>query len=253
MYRGGMWCNLLPDPQGGHAMRSTLHELPAASVPAGRRFEPVAERALEPIVMDLAARLPGNAAGVLATAQFPGPAGIADLVAVTRAQEFLCRRLEVGIPALNSLADASVLAAVPLRRVASAMDISKTTGMSPGQVTRRLRSLRGVGAVTECGDGYRRDPALVPIGRMYAFETKVSDWSRGVAQALRYARWADAAGIVLLNAPKNIEGLHAHGRALRIGVAIGRKWLVRPVLQPVSPGLRLLASEMFVAALMKEK
>jgi hypothetical protein len=87
---------------------------------------------------------------------------------------------------------------------------------------------------------------------MYAFEAKVSDWGRAAAQALRYARWADAAGIVLLNAPRDREDLRAYARALRIGVAIGSSWLVRPVLQRVSPGLRLLASEMFIAALMKD-
>lgn len=251
VYLEPVWSDALSKPGADHSGLRGLTEWTPAFVPAGRRFEPIAERALEPAVKDLASRLPGSSAGVLATSQFAGPAGIADLVAVTRAQDLLGARLEIGVPALSSLSDTSVVTAVSLRRHTTASQVAQAIGMSEQQAARRLRQLKEAGVVTECRDGYRRHPAFVPIGRMYAFEAKVSDWRQATAQALRYARWADAAGIVLLNAPRDREGLQTHARALRIGVAIGNRWLVRPVLHRVSPGLRLLASEMFVAALMK--
>jgi hypothetical protein len=195
--------------------------------------------------------LPGSANGVLAAAEFAGPSGIADLVAVTRVQNLLTARLQLGLAPLSSLSDASVVAAVSIQRTTTADRVARVLGMSEVQSMRRLRQLSESGFLTQKGKGYRRHPDIVPIGRMYAFEAKVSDWRRGTAQALRYARWADAVGMILLKSPKDLERLKAHSRALKIGVAIGNRWLVRPVLQPVSPGLRLLSSEMFVAALMK--
>jgi hypothetical protein len=249
VYRGPVWFDALSKPVGGCGVQNSLQEWAPAHIPAGRRFEPVAERALEPVVKDLASRLPGNSLGVFATSEFAGPVGIADLVAVTRAQELLSARLKVGVPILNSLSDASVITSVSLRRWTTVSDVTQRAGMSEAQAVRRLRQLRDVGALIECEVGYRRHPALVPVGRMYAFEAKVSDWRRAIAQALRYARWADAVGVVLLRPPRDLEGLRSYARSLRVGVAIENRWLVRPVLQPVSPSLRLLASEMFIAGL----
>jgi hypothetical protein len=222
-----------------------------AFLPAGRRFEPTVERALEPIIRELASRLPGSASGVLAAPQFAGPSGIADLVAVTRSQRLLTERLKLGTVPLRGLSDASVVATVAVQRTTTAFQVARVLGISETQAIRRLRQLNGSGFLFQDGNGYRRYPEFVPIGRMYALEAKVSDWRKATAQALRYARWADAAGIVLLKPPTDLQQLKEHAKALRIGVAIGNRWLVRPVLQPVSPGLRLLSSEMFVAALMK--
>lgn len=250
VYGGPVWSDALAKPVVSQSESgSSLLEWPPAHLPAGRRFEPIAERVLEPAVKDLASRLPGHSLGVFATAEFAGPAGIADLVAVTRAQKLLQARLEVDVPILKSLSDASVIAALSPRRWTSVLDVIQTTGMSEAQSVRRLRQLRDVGAVIECQGSYRRHPALVPIGRMYAFEAKVSDWRRATAQALRYARWSDAVAVVLLRPPRDLDSLRSYARSLRIGVAVGNRWLVRPVLQPTSPSLRLLASEMFIAGL----
>lgn len=244
-------CDVLSRPRASQAAADSLYEWNPAYVPPGRRFEPVAERALEPVLRDLASRLPGNSLGVLASAEFAGPAGVADFVAVTRAYELLPARLEIDVPVLDSQSDASVVAAVSSRRRTSLTDVAERVGMSETQTARRLRQLCELGAIAECQGSYRRHPALAPIGRMYAFEAKVSDWRQATAQALRYARWADAASIVLLRPPRDAEILRVYARSLRIGVAIQHRWLVRPTLQPTSPGLRLLASEMFIATLIK--
>lgn len=251
VYLETVWSEALSKPPVDQGGLEGYYEWTPAFVPAGRRFEPTAERALEPTVRQLASRLPGSSSGVLATAQFAGPSGIADLVAVTRAQELLAARLRLGAPSLSRFADTSVVAAVAVRRTTRAPYVAKALGISEAQAARRLRQLSDAGFLSQNGSGYRRHPVFVPIGRMYAFEAKVSDWRQAIAQALRYARWADAAGIVLLKPPKDVESLKAYARALRIGVAVENRWLVRPVLQRVSPGLRLLSSEIFVAALMK--
>lgn len=251
MYLERVWSDVLTAPTIGHRGVDSLYEWTPSYTPPGRRFEPVAERALEPVVRDLASRLPSSASGVLASAQFAGPTGVADFVAVTRAQEILPLRIDVDLPTISNLSDASVVSAIPVRRRIAPLDVAQAVGMSEAQTTRRLRQLRDTGAVIEYQGRYRRHPALVPVGHMYAFEAKVSDWRQATVQALRYARWADAAGIVLLKAPRDLERLKMHARSLRIGVAIGNRWLVRPALQPVSPGLRLFASELFIAALIE--
>jgi len=241
----------LSKPPVRHSHLHGYYEWKSKSAPPGRRFEPIEERVLEPTVRELASRLPGSSSGVLATAEFAGPVGIADLVAVTRAQERLEERLRLGIPPLSRRADTSVVAAVAVRRATTASSVSKALGVSEVQATRRLRQLSDAGVLSQNGNGYLRNPVFIPIGHMYAFEAKVSDWRQAIAQAMRYARWADAAGIVLLRPPKDLESLKVHARALRIGVAVEDRWLIRPVLQRASPGLRLLSSEMFVAALIK--
>jgi hypothetical protein len=251
VYLESVWSQALSKPPVDQDELEGYYEWEPAFVPPGRRFEPTIERALEPTVRELASRLPGSSSGVLATAQFAGPAGIADLVAVTQAQGLLAARLRLGAPPLVRLADTSVVAAVAVGRTTTVPHVAKALGISEAQAARRLRHLSDAGFLSQNGSGYRRHPKLVPIGRMYAFEAKVSDWRQAMAQALRYARWADAAGIVLLKPPRHAEALKSYARTLRIGVAVENRWLVRPVLQPVSPGLRLLSSEMFVAALMK--
>jgi hypothetical protein len=245
------WPKALSKPPIDYDGPTGYYEWIPAFSPAGRRFEPTAERALEPVIKTLASRLPGSASGVLAASQFAGPSGIADLVAVTKAQLLLAARIRTGTPPLRSLSDASVVATVAIRRTTTASHVARVLGISEVQTTRRLRQLSESGFLFQDGSGYRRCPEFVPIGRMYALEAKVSDWRGAIAQALRYVRWADAAAVVLLKGPRDLRNLKDYAKTLRIGVAIGNQWIVKPVLQPVAPGLRLLASEMFVAAIMK--
>jgi len=49
---------------------------------AGRRFEPTVERLLDDDLRRLAERLPGADQGVIISREFPGPRGVADLVAI---------------------------------------------------------------------------------------------------------------------------------------------------------------------------
>ncbi|RLP68342.1 hypothetical protein D9V29_14040 [Mycetocola manganoxydans] len=122
--------------------------------------------------------------------------------------------------------------------------------MSRRQVAGYLRELETSGAVKEVAGKYRRHPAIVPVGRMYAFEAKVSDWNRAISQAARYSTWADASGVVLLHPPKNLTDVVRHAKSLRLGLAIGDKWIVQPTIgrraNALHAGSRLLASERFI-------
>jgi hypothetical protein len=229
---------------------SKLFEASPVRVRAGRPFKPILEKELEVPLRILAARLPGSRDGVYVTPEFVGSNGVADLVAVTRAEPDLQLRLIGGLPFLENLSIATIAAAIPLGRSISTEALSRRLHMSLRQVTVYCRELESMGVVSRGGSGYRRDSSVRPVGRMYGFEAKVSDWSRAMGQAVRYSGWADAAAVVLLRAPTHLDKVAGHARAMRIGLAIGSSWVVRPrITGPSSPGhagARLLASERFV-------
>ena len=115
--------------------------------------------------------------------------------------------------------------------------------MSDEQVVRRARRLAASGHVEACGSGFRRAPGLEPIGRSYALEAKVSDWQKGISQALRYSTWCDAAAVVLLRPPRDLGELRARCSALGVGLGVDGRWVVRPRIGRPNEGLRLALSE----------
>jgi hypothetical protein len=225
---------------------------PTVHVP-GKRFMPVQERELDPALRSLAARLPGARSGVVVTAEFPGADGLADLVAVTHSATALAARMELPAQSITGVADASVAAAVAVRRTTTAATVAGRTGMTIRQAERRLRALTTDGLLTRSGAGFRRDAAVVPIGRLYAFEAKVSDWRGGMRQALRYGGWADASAVVLLNPPRDLGEARETAARFGLGLAVSDRWLVRPRIHPVAPGPRLLASERLVETLRHQR
>jgi hypothetical protein len=211
--------------------------------PRGRRFEPTVERELDGDLRALARSLPGAGEGLVAALEFPGPRGVPDLLVVSRGLPALRRRLTSGVPYIESLADCVVVAALNVNRPLSSISVAAATGMSSVQVERRLRALAQLGLVTSHGNGYRRRSDLEPIGRTYAFEAKVSDWRRGLSQALRYSTWCDASSLVLMRAPGDMPSLTVRCANLNIGLAIRDQWIRRPRLGRPQPALRLVASE----------
>jgi len=241
---------MTPTAPASELFASKLFEASPAKVRAGRPFEPLKEKELEVPLRILAARLPGSRDGVYVTPEFVGSNGIADLVAVTRAEPALQLRLIGGLPFLDNLSIATIAAAIPIGRPISTEALSRRLHMSPRQVAVYCRELESMGIICRRGIGYRRDFSIRPVGRMYAFEAKVSDWSRAMGQAVRYSSWADAAAVVLLRTPAHLDKVAGHARAMRIGLAIGSSWIVRPRITgpsaPAHAGARLLASERFV-------
>lgn len=228
---------------------NVLEALPAR-VRGGRPFEPVEEKELNQPLRVLASRLPGGKQGVYVVPEFFGSSGVADLVAVTRADADLQDRIASGLPFLSSLTLATVAAAIPSGRHSSIERVSAVLHMTTRQLLVYVRELESGGVVVKEGSGYRRHKAMRPVGRMYAFEAKVSDWNRALAQAVRYSSWADAASIVLLRTPGDVATVAKHARAMNVGLAVGTSWMVRPrIAPPASPahaGGRLFASEQFV-------
>lgn len=219
-----------------------LHELSAESR-AGQRFEPTLERSLDDDLVSLAMRLPGAGEGVAVAREFPGGRGIADVVAVTRWHEGLRRRIATELPFLRSETDCAVVAGLAPNRTRTAKSLGKQLGMSEEQVRRRLRSLVTTGHAEIRGSGFRRAQDLKPIGRSYALEAKVSDWQKGMSQALRYSMWCDAASVVLLRPPRDLSKIRDRCATLSLGLAVEDRWLIRPRLGRPHAGLRLAMSE----------
>jgi hypothetical protein len=211
--------------------------------PRGRRFEPTLERELDGDLRALARAIPGAGEGLVAALEFPGPRGVPDLLVVARGLPALRRRLITGAPYVESLADCVVVAALNVNRPLSSTSVAAATGMSSAQVERRLRALAQLGLVTPHGNGYRRRFDIEPIGRTYAFEAKVSDWRRGLSQALRYSTWCDASSLVLMRAPAAMPSLTIRCADLNIGLAVRDQWIRKPRLGRPQPALRLAASE----------
>lgn len=209
----------------------------------GQRFEPTAERELDADLRALASGLPGASEGLLGVVEFQGPRGVPDLLVMTRGLGSLRHRLEHGAPFIDSPADCAVVTALNIKRPMTSNSVALATGMSLEQVERRLRALTYAGMVVTHGQGYCRRADLEPIGRTYAFEAKVSDWRRGLDQALRYSAWCDASSLVLLRGPADIVGLIEQCTQLDIGLAIRDEWVRRPRLGRPQPDLRLAASE----------
>jgi hypothetical protein len=208
----------------------------------------VAELALGPALRDLASRLPGASRGVVTVAEMPGPTGLPDLVAVPVTGE-LQARLSADVPSQLNWADVRLIAACSPVRSTSAAALARRLDVDENGVRRRLPRLERTGALLLDEKGWRRSPALVPVGRLYALEAKVDDWNAGLAQALRYGSWADASGAVVGQLPRDTSRAVSQATTLGLGLAEGARWLVRPRIRRLSTAQRLLASEHFVAAL----
>lgn len=228
-----------------------VREWRTAATRGGRRFEPVAERQLHGALRDLAARLPGSAKGVSVIAEMPGPTGLPDLVAVP-VTPCLADRLAFAHPPILGWGDARLIAACSAKRATSYSALARRTNGDMRSVVRRTRKLIDSGALSAATAGaVIRAPQLQPIGRIYALEAKVDDWSGGFGQALRYGSWADATAVVVAQLPRHHEQIVEQAANLGIGLAVGHRWLVRPRLRHIESARRLWASEFVVAALQK--
>jgi hypothetical protein len=216
----------------------------------GRPFAPVAEAVLGPSLLLLASGLPGATThGVVAVTEVPGPFGVADLVALVGRADVTAGRLGCGVPPLLNEADAAIVATLSATRPLRAETIASRLAWSAALVERRLPSLKRLGAVARRGNGWVSHPALLPLGRMHAFEAKVNDWRRGLSQACTYAAWADSASVVVARAPRTWAEFDAAIGCDGLGCAVGSSWRRRPRLRQHATERRLWASEHLVAAL----
>lgn len=228
---------------------SRVHERTSLRDRPGRRFLPGPERDLDPVLRTLAARLPGAGQGVSVIAEMPGPTGLPDLIAVPWTPR-LATRLEYACPPLLSWGDARLVAATSPQQSLSLAALARRLGVEGDALRRRIPRLVNAGAlvVTESGCVLRA-PEIQPVGRLYALEAKVDDWSAGLGQALRYSAWADASATVVRQLPRDPSRAIAQATDLGLGLALGTRWLVRPRVRRLEFARRLWASEHVVAAL----
>jgi hypothetical protein len=239
----------LPSEAALAPVASRVQEWASPRVRPGRRFLPGAERALDPVLRNLAARLPGAVKGVSVIAEMPGPTGLPDLLAIPMTPR-LAARLELQCPPLLAWSDARLAAACSPRHPLSAPTLARRVDGDIRAVTRRLSRLSACGALVKAKSGYfLRTPELEPVGRLYALEAKVDDWSGGFGQALRYGTWADASAVVVHQLPRDSSRAVQLATTLGLGLAHETRWLVRPRLRRLSLAHRLWASEHVVAAM----
>lgn len=137
----------------------------------------------------------------------------------------------------------------PVRSFGSAV-LAKRLETDLTSARRRARRLVRAGALFEPEeDRFLRAPELAPVGRLYALEAKVDDWSGGLGQALRYGSWADASAVVMGQLPRDPSAAIRQASGLGVGLALGSRWLVRPKVRRHALAHRLWASEFVVAAL----
>lgn len=173
------------------------------------------------------------------------------LIAIVGPPEPLQRRLASGVPPLLNELDAGVAAAASATVPRSVEALAKELGWPPAVVAARMTGLLRAGAISEPSPGrYRRDPALGPIGRIYAIEAKVRDGGAALRQVRAYTTWADAYVIVTgamgETARSRLEPeVHRDGG----GLVVAGRWRQRPRLRPTSRARRLRSAEHIVAAL----
>lgn len=239
-----MPCALTIASESDTSCSHALHEF-EGQPRLGHQFEPTTESLLDEDLRMLSTRLPSASSGVAFIREFVGGRGIADAVAITGWRTAVRTRVDLGLPPLLNQTDCAVVAALSPNQTRRIATLTHKLGMSENQVIRHIRALTSAGYVQISGSGYRRMQGLEPIGRAYALEAKVSDWRQGISQALRYSTWCDAASIVLLKEPRNLDEVKIHCSTLGLGLALKGRWVQRPRIGRPNPGLRFAMSEQF--------
>jgi hypothetical protein len=121
---------------------------------------------------------------------------IADVVAASFDTASVLRRARANLSPLTDLT--AIVCASFCHEPTAVGDVVDYTGLS------RSGASRSLGLAVECGalvrDGRRfvvNDGWESPVHTVVAAELKLRDWQKGLAQAVRYRRWADASWLIL--------------------------------------------------------
>jgi hypothetical protein len=217
---------------------------------AGRRFEPIRERALHGDALAAAESLSGASRGLVVVPEFSGPIGIPDFTAYVGDVDALRARQSAPVSPIVNEIDAGVLSVAHVRRPSSAEDLAQAIGWPTAIVASRLRRLARAGALQEVRPSrFVRAPELQPSGRLYAVEAKVGDTRSALRQARSYRVWADGYVIVMTAvSARALEDLRGEVLRDRGGLVIDGRWIARPRIGRVSAARRLQAAEMFASA-----
>lgn len=228
-------------------------EFPPDVPPPGRPFLPTAERELGPALRQAASSLAvrGNRS-VAIFPECPLPAGIPDLLVLVADRVALRARIESGVRPILGEQETKIVMKASIHRGVSLAGILAVTGVSDSQAKRLLSRLVSAGALRKEKDRWYRNPYLLPVGRTYAIEAKVSDWRSGFAQSLRYGGYADATGLVLGDVSQRVRESALEAAARHdIGLFLSGRWVKRPIIHHLSLERRLWVSEHIVANLIQ--
>lgn len=219
--------------------------------PVGRPFTPRQENGLFQDLTNLAAESRrANNASITLVPEFVGPYGVPDLVAIVHTRELLEKRIGSDIPPLLNPTDAAIVSALGAQRSRSFQHLIQVPELSDeSMVDRRLAHLLKIGAIETSGNGFVRNSALNPIGRVHAFEAKVRDWRSGIDQARTYGLWADSVTLVMGKLPEDASSVCREAKRWLLGLGLKSEWRCRPRLRNHTRARRLWASEHAVDAL----
>jgi len=228
--------------------------MPTSLVRPGRPFSPGAERALHPLVISTAHSATKYADNVLILPEFPLPVGVPDLTAVRLDEQALAVRIASGVPPVLGRHRAAVLAKCGPTRPTSLITLSRTLGVSERQTRGLIGELVRSGALTTEGTGWCRSSAVLPLGKVFSFEAKVSDWRSGFAQCLRYGLHADNVTLILGRVgTKAARAAQEACRAEGVGLVIEETRLVRSRSHTVPLARRLETSEHLLELLVHQQ
>jgi hypothetical protein len=243
----------MADEQDGQGPRQGAAKavlITSTSQLAGRRFEPTAEKSLDP-ALSLAAstlQVARNRATLVLT-ECALPFGVPDALVLAIDDDAFQARLDSGIPAATTAAEISMICAAR-SRPRSGDDLIAASGLSYPVARRYLQRLESTGALHLSSGRFRASPSMRSVGRIFALEAKVTDWRAGHDQCLRYGSFADGTALVLPRVTERIRqpllaAVEPHG----IGVFADGRWVRRPRMSRLTVERRLQASESVVAGL----
>jgi hypothetical protein len=224
---------------------------PSARPRHGRRFAPVAEAELAEDALAAARGLPHAHRGLVVITEMTGPFGVPDFVAIVGPPDRLEARASIPVAPLLNEVEAAIVAVLAPRAARSIDTVADALGWPLPVIERRLPTLLRTGAVIEVRPGrFVRPAELEPVGRLYALESKVSDWRRAILQGRRYRLWCENY-VVVMPELSNSTGLRAAEAigADGAGLVAAGSWVRRVRAHHLSPSRRLWGSEHAYAAL----
>jgi len=225
-----------------------------------RPFEPFAFEAEMTAVAAAGWRCwwPGQRPPDFVAVEVVAPGATADLVAGAFDYVAVGARRSAGIEPVTDWT--GLLCAFTCATARTATEVAGAVGLSTSGARRSLAVAVASGAVLRDGRHFTVNPAWRPaLTRLVAVELKLRDWQKGLVQAQRYRRWADASWLILgaaslapaAAAPEAGVGLARLGRdgawaklrtakRVRPTYALERRWAEEQVLaQALRAGWRL--------------
>lgn len=182
--------------------------------------------------------------------EMAGPFGVPDFLAVTGPSGLVEARFSLEVPPLLNEIDAGIASAASATVARTSQAFAGRLGWSGATVERRLPHLLRCGALLEQRSGqFVRPASLLPVGRLTAIETKVTNSRRAIRQGRIYRLWCETYVIVMPQiSVGSLDELLAAVDADRAGLMIAGRWLRRPRQRRSGRAHAMWGSEHLVAA-----